>query len=457
MAVVLGGISVVIALVTEVRSGREIFYFGFFAVCGLLMSLSLATLYLTFRHAHKRHVQAEAERAELEAKYLQAQKMEAIGRLAGRVAHDFNNQMTIVLGCGETVLKRLEENDPKRTMIVEMQKAAKRASHLTRQLLTFSRKQVLQSKPVSLNDVLAEIKAALARMIREDIELSVETADDLGWSSIDRSYFEHAIMNLVINARDAMPDGGKLTIRTANVDLDAEFVQTHPGSVQGPHVVLEVTDTGTGMGPETVMRVFEPFFTTKKIGEGTGLGLSMVFGLVKQSGGYIYAQSEPGRGTTFRILLPRIEAAPEEPQAQTETPRDRPAGQTETILVVEDDEAVRRYVVSVLCECGYDVMDAPDARQAVSLSEKYEWHIDLLLTGMVTSAAGGDGLVDQLRRNRPNLKVLYTSGYRDGSVRPQDLQKAAVAFLRKPFSQDELYESVRELLDQPSPDDAVPV
>ena len=295
------------------------------------------------------------EQRRLEEQLLQSQKMEGIGRLAGGVAHDFNNILSVVLTCAEFALKGLQEGDPLRDDLLEIQKAGKRAASLTRQLLAFSRKQVLQPKPLDLNALLAEMEQMLRRIIGEDIDLVQVLAPDLGIVKADPSQVEQVVMNLVVNARDAMPEGGKLTLETANVELDEEYVARHAGAVPGPHVVVAVSDSGAGMDETTMARAFEPFFTTKESGKGTGLGLSTVYGIVKQSGGSIYVYSEPGRGTTFKIYLPREPAlthAVPEPAAATRS------GGAETILVVEDDDAVRSVAKRILDAAGYSVLTA---------------------------------------------------------------------------------------------------
>ncbi|MDP6635191.1 MAG: response regulator [Phycisphaerae bacterium] len=439
------------ALIKEVRGGIEIFQYGFIAVCGLLMPLSLVVLYLTFRHSQRRRMQAEADRTELEDKYRQSQKMEALGCLTGGIAHDFNNQMTVVMGFSESVLRKLDKDNPAKPMVEEIHKAGRRAAHLTRQMLAFSRKQILQPKKVNLNDILAGVGALLARTIGEHIKLSIITADDLGWTDLDSAQFEHAIMNLAVNARDAMPDGGKLTIRTANIDLDGEFVKAHPGANVGPHVMLEVADTGTGMNAETLERIFDPFFTTKDIGAGTGLGLSMVFGFVKRSGGYICAKSRISQGTVFQILLPRTELTIGKQIEQTEQidqiEENCVKQNSETILVVEDDQLVRQYVVAMLREQGYSVMESSNAKEAIPLGEHYEGVIDLLLTDVVMPEINGPDLAGRLRDSRPDLNVIYMSGYPDKKIDPREMLRDGFTFLRKPFSSDDLVRTVRETLD----------
>jgi signal transduction histidine kinase/CheY-like chemotaxis protein len=434
------------AVLQEARGGIEMFQYGFIAVCGLLMPLSLTVLYLTFRHSRTLRMQAESERTELQDMYRQSQKMEALGCLAGGIAHDFNNQMTVVMGFGEAVLKELDDNDDSvRPMVEEIHKAGTRAAHLTRQLLAFSRKQLLQPKTVNLNEVLAGVDTLLARTIGEHIKLSIDTAENLGWTNLDSAQFEHAIINLVVNARDAMPEGGQLRIRTANIGLDEDFVHAHPGSNIGPHIMLEVTDTGTGMNAETLARIFDPFFTTKETEAGTGLGLSMVFGFVKQSGGYVCAESQVDQGTIFRILLPRTEPVIIEADESTEQ-ADSQKG-NETILVVEDDQSVRQYIVARLRKHGYSVMEAGHANEAIPLGEHYEGRIDLLLTDVVMPDIDGPGLAGRLSGSRPDMSIIYMSGYPDRMLDSREMLRNGFVFLQKPFSGEDLIATIRETLD----------
>ncbi|MDP6543437.1 MAG: ATP-binding protein [Phycisphaerae bacterium] len=438
------------ALIKEVRGGVEIFQYGFIAVCGLLMPLSLMILYMTFCRSRKHRMQAEAERTELETKYRQSQKMEALGSLAGGIAHDFNNQMTVVLGFGDVALNELDDESSVRPLVEEMHKAGKRAAHLTSQLLAFSRRQVLQPKTVNVNEILSGIDTLLARTIGERIELSINTAEDLGWTNLDSAQFEHAIMNLVVNARDAMADGGRLTITTANIGLDEGFVRAHPDSNVGPHVMVEVADTGVGMDSGTLARIFDPFFTTKEAGEGTGLGLSMVFGFVKQSGGYVCAESQVDQGTIFQILLPRTEPVTGESTEEAETSQTDAQHGNETILVVEDDQAVRHYVVAKLRKQGYTVMEAGNAKEAIPLGEHYEGLIDLLLTDVVMPDIYGPDLAGRLRDFRPDMKTIYMSGYTDGMIGAREMLRDGFVFLQKPFSSTSLIRAVRETLDSPA-------
>lgn len=385
---------------------------------------------------------------ELEEQYSQAQKMESVGRLAGGVAHDFNNHLSVIIGYAEVVAASLREGDPLRADIQEVEAAGKRAAKLTRQLLAFSRKQVLEPKVLSLNEVIADVEKMLLRLIGADIDVRTVLADDLGNVFADPSQLEQVLMNLAVNARDAMPRGGRLTIETAAVELDEDDASEHPGAVAGPYVMLVVADDGEGMSPETKERLFEPFFTTKEKGRGTGLGLATVYGIVKQSGGTIRVQSELGRGTTFRIYLPRVEG---EKTAAIPAPRaDRLHGD-ETVLIVEDDDAVRMLAKRMLLSAGYDVLTAANAGEALLECERQGERIQLVLTDVVMPKMSGQELVHRLERLSPRLRVLYMSGYTDDAVVLRGVLGASTHFIAKPFSAPDLLERVRQVLDAPSP------
>ena len=380
----------------------------------------------------------------LEAQLLQAQKMEGIGRLAGGVAHDFNNLLTVILSYVELACGSLQEGELQ-AYLQEIRVAGERAASLTRQLLAFSRKQVLQPESLDLNRVVTDMEKMLRRIIGEDIDLVKALAPDLGRVKADPGQIEQVIMNLAVNARDAMQQGGKLTIETANVQLEGDYMALPEGVEPGPYVMLVVTDAGVGMDEPTKTRIFEPFFTTKAVGKGTGLGLSTVFGIVKQSGGSIDVLSEPGKGTTFKVYLPR-ELSPAVAPAAPKSPRSvRPTG-AETILVVEDDEALRRVVKRALDAAGYLVLIASNGEEALLASTRHQGDIHLLLTDVVMPRMGGRVLAKQLLGARPNIKVLYMSGFTDNAIVHHGVLDAATHFLGKPFSAFDLARKVREVL-----------
>jgi len=374
----------------------------------------------------------------------QAQKMEAVGRLAGGVAHDFNNVLSVILSYGELLLYDLKPSDPLRADLEEIQKAGKRAAELTRQLLTFSHQQVFELKVLDLNDVVGNLDAMLRRILGADIDLSLVQARPLGRIRGDRTNTEQVILNLVVNARDAMPTGGKLTIETANVVVDENIAREHLGLNEGPHVMLAVTDTGIGMDRATQARIFEPFFTTKEKTKGTGLGLSTVFGIVQQSQGSIWVYSEIGKGTTFKVYLPRVDAVIE--QSRSLPPPVTLRG-SETILMVEDDDQVRMVASSILNRYGYQVLEARNAGEAVILSEKHLQPIHLLLSDVVMPQLGGPELARRLLGTRPEMKVICMSGYTDDTIVRHGLIDSDVAYLQKPITPEALTRKVREVLD----------
>lgn len=381
----------------------------------------------------------------LEEQFRQSQKMEAVGRLAGGVAHDFNNLLTVINGYSQLVFNRLPATDPNRTRLAEIQKAGERAANLTRQLLAFSRKQMLQPRVVSLNTLLTELLKLLQRLIGEDIEVALAPADDLGWTKIDPGQFEQAIINLAVNARDAMPQGGQLTIATQNTELDAAYAERYPEVQAGAYVCVTVSDTGLGMAEATKARIFEPFFTTKDVGKGTGLGLAMVYGFVKQSGGHIDVFSEVGNGTTFNIYLPRTAETGAVLKPALDL-RDLPKG-TETILLVEDEEAVCNLIRSVLQAGGYTILEAHDGQQAIGLVEQHRGPLHLLITDLVMPRMSGRQLADQLATLRPDVRVLFMSGYTEEAVTRHQGGESNVTFIQKPFDPISLAYKVRELLD----------
>jgi len=390
--------------------------------------------------------QAEKKREQLEAQLLQSQKMEGIGRLAGGVAHDFNNCLNVIQGFTQICIGRLPKGDPLADELGEVSKASERAAALTRQLLAFSRKQVLQPETLDLNQVIAEMDRMLRRTIGEDIELVQLLTPDLGLVKADPGQLGQVIMNLVLNARDAMPEGGKLTIETANTGLDAEY-SSHGGAVNpGAYVMLAVTDAGVGMDAATLARLFEPFFTTKGLGKGSGLGLSTAYGIVKQSGGSISVTSEVGRGTTVKVYLPR-ELSATKATAALPRPLPRRATGSETILVVEDEESLRRLVRRLLESAGYTVLTAANGEDALLTCERHTGKIDLLLTDVVMPRMNGRVLAERLAKTRPGLKILYMSGYTDNAIIQHGVLDVATQFLSKPFSEVDLTRKVRAVLD----------
>ncbi len=380
-----------------------------------------------------------AQRA-LEQQFRQAQKMEAVGQLAGGVAHDFNNLLTAILGSTDLLLLDLPQEDPRREELLAIRDAGGRAATLTRQLLAFSRRQVLQPRVIGLNQVVAGLEKLLPRVIGEDIRLETVLVPDLARVSADSGQIEQVILNLVVNARDAMPEGGRLTIETANTYLDGAFALGHPVVAPGPYVRLSVSDTGHGMDDATRVRVFEPFFTTKGPGKGTGLGLATVYGIVKQSGGYIFVRSEPGRGTTFDVYLPPVEQPIENAPGAPESPGVE-AG-SETILLVEDDASVRGLARRALERYGYRVIEAGNGREALDVMRRHEGVINLLLTDIVMPEMGGRRSAEHVMLARPGIKVLYMSGY-SGAEQPAERE----ALIQKPFTPESLARKVRDVLD----------
>jgi len=384
------------------------------------------------------------ERKQLENQLRQAQKMQAIGQLAGGVAHDFNNLLTVVEGQVEMMLSEVPPSDRLRHRLEEIEKAAHLASTLTRRLLAFSRMQVLQSKVLDLNAVIAGMSQMLARLIRENIHMSFLPGADLGRVKADPSQIEQVLMNLAVNARDAMPDGGRLTIETHNAHLDTTYARQQAIVESGDYVLLVVSDTGRGMDNETQARIFEPFFTTKQPGQGTGLGLSMVYGFVKQSGGYVWVYSEVGRGTTFKIYLPRVTDSVDE--TATVVSVASPRGK-ETILFAEDEESVREIISGFLESKGYQVLTAPDGVSAKEIAKSHKGEIDLLLSDIVMPKKSGRELAEDLRRIFPRLKVLFISGYTGDFVVRNSILESGAAFVQKPFSMQSLAKKIREVLD----------
>jgi two-component system cell cycle sensor histidine kinase/response regulator CckA len=384
------------------------------------------------------------ERLRLEEQVRQSQKMEAVGRLAAGVAHDFNNLLTVIGGHGVLLQEKLDEDSEFATDIDEIVKAADRAAQLTRQLLAFSRQQVLNAQVIDLNAVVRDVARMLRRLVGEHVAFTTKLGEPLGNVRADPGQIEQVIFNLAVNARDAMPRGGTLTLETSNVILGEPYVDSHFGVRPGPYVVLAVSDTGTGMDPETQKSIFEPFFTTKPKGEGTGLGLSTVYGIVKQSGGNVWVYSEPGRGTTFKVYLPAVNA-PLESTATSPTTA-APRG-SETILLVEDEDSLRRLARTVLESRGYRVLAASSGPEALELLASHTGSIDLLLTDAVMPGMSGRALLHRVREAYPGMRVLVMSGYSDDAITSQGELDPGTAFLQKPFVPNMLVRKVREVLE----------
>ncbi|MFA5908161.1 MAG: PAS domain S-box protein [Vicinamibacterales bacterium] len=386
------------------------------------------------------------EQKQLQEQFQQAQKMEVIGRLAGGIAHDFNNLLTVINGTADLALLDLPEHSPLRIEFEHIQEAGERAARLTRQLLAFSRKQVLAPAVVNLSAHVEGTAKMLQRLIGEDIKLVINTAPGLDDVFVDPGQFEQALLNLAVNARDAMPKGGSLTIATRNETLDADFAAHHPGVSPGPYVMLSVTDTGIGMSPEVRARLFEPFFTTKEPGKGTGLGLATVYGVVNQSGGIVMVESEPGHGTCFTIVLPRAERQPQGFRTVPNKTVGRPRG-TEAILVVDDDEGLRMITARILRAAGYQVLTACEGQEALVVAGAHQGPLDALVTDVVMPGMSGPELAAALLLHRPGLKVLYTSGYTDDAMVRRNAATDAAHFIAKPYTATAFTIKLREILD----------
>jgi PAS domain S-box-containing protein len=389
---------------------------------------------------------AEEENARLQAQLHHAQRMESIGRLAGGVAHDFNNLLTVINGYSRLLLGKLKAGDPLLDGLEQIHRAGERAAGLTQQLLAFSRKQVLQPRALDLNRVVGEMRPMLERLMGEDVEVSVESHAEATTIRADPNQLDQVVMNLVVNARDAMPEGGKLSIETGAVEWDDSYAQSHPGARAGPYVMLAVSDTGVGMNEETRRHIFEPFFTTKEVGKGTGLGLSTVHGIVEQSGGYIDVHSEPGQGTTFKVYLPRTEDA----AADAGMPEAVPAVRgKETVLVVKDQAEVRKYAAAALEAYGYRVIQAESAAEALLVCEREADRIDLVLTDVVMPNLSGRELAHRLEKRWPEIKVLFMSGYTGDAIMHHGAPMEGTEYIPKPFGPDQLAIKVREVLGAP--------
>lgn len=388
------------------------------------------------------------QRKELESQLRQSQKMEAVGQLAGGIAHDFNNVLTAILGYTRLLLKTPGLAEDQRNDIGEIQEAAERAASLTQQLLAYSRKQVMQPTVLNVTEVVQGMRSLLRRLIGEHIVLVAALDPEPVLVKADQGQLQQVIVNLVLNARDAMPAGGTLTLATGAVDLDDAFVATHPGSTAEPHTRLVVSDTGMGMDAEVRRRAFEPFFTTKPVGKGSGLGLATVYGIVKQSGGYVDLTSEPGRGSVFTIYLPRVAVAPAASPEPLPVPQPRPG--RETVLLVEDENGVRSLARRALQGFGYRILEAKNGAEALAVARESSDPIDLLLTDVVMPVMGGRELAQRLKQERPATRVLFTSGYPDTAGMQQDVEEAGVPYLPKPYTPNQLAEKVREVLDRGS-------
>jgi CheY-like chemotaxis protein len=374
--------------------------------------------------------------------------MEAVGRLAGGVAHDFNNMMMIIMGFSDFLLTTLAKDDPRWADADEIRKAAERAMHLTRQLLGFGRQQLVARSVLSLNEVVSGMERMLRPLLGEDIKLVTRLSVGLGGVEADYGQLEQVVMNLALNARDAMRGGGRLSIETMDVDLPEGYAYRHTGIdiPAGPYVMLVVTDTGHGMTPEVKARLFEPFFTTKPTTQNTGLGLATVYGIVVQSGGYIWVETEPGMGTSFKMCFPRVDA--EDEAAPPPQRRVEPTRGSETVLLVEDEQAVRTVATRVLKNQGYFVLAACNGEEALTIADKVGDAIDLVLTDVVMPDMGGPELVERLTEKWPGLRVVYMSGYAQGDKMRAEMKDRDTSFLQKPFSADSLILTVREVLDQ---------
>jgi len=387
------------------------------------------------------------EKKILEAQLAQSQKMEAIGTLAGGVAHDFNNLLTIIIGNAELALMNVIKDESLRTGIEEIKKAGERAASLTRQLLAFSRKQIVQPKILDINELLIDIEKMLGRLIGDNIELLTIPDPALWREEIDHGQIDQIIINMVVNARDAMPQGGKLTIETANADLDKNYFRKRgiEGEKSGHYVMLAVSDTGSGMDKETQEHIFEPFFTTKEVGKGTGLGLSTIYGIVKQNNGFIWVYSEPGQGSAFKVYLPKVREDADLDEKE-QTPVDDLSG-SGTVLIVEDDDGLRKLAQAVLHQHGYRVLDAENGEDALRVSKEHDGPIHLLLTDVIMPKMGGKKLAERLQPLYPRMKVIYMSGYTDNTIVRHGVLAPKLNFIQKPFTPEGLARKVRKALE----------
>lgn len=413
-------------------------------------ALERARLYDAERCARKQAQEEAAARKSLQDELLQAQKLESIGRLAGGIAHDFNNLLTAMMGCTDLAEQEIDDRDAVLMYLKLIRQATDRAEQLTRQMLAFARRQMIEPRSVNLNDLLYNLAPMLNRLIPENIQLATVLETHLHAVKVDASQFEQIVVNLVVNARDALPDGGRITLETHNAELDEDYARLHDDLHAGDYVMLAISDNGVGMDEATRLHIFEPFFTTKGVGRGTGLGLATVYGIVKQAGGHIWLYSEPDRGTTFKIFLPRTGEAS---QALPEVHKPPVSARgTETLLLVEDEPAVRTLSVSALRSCGYTVLEADEGEHALQVARKYGEKIDLLVTDVVMPRMNGKQLAQRLQAVRPELKVLYCSGYTENTVVHHGVLEEGIAFLSKPFTPSALAHKVREVLDETATD-----
>jgi signal transduction histidine kinase len=400
------------------------------------------------REARTRGARRAAEEAlrQSEAQLLQAQKLEAVGRLAAGMAHDFNNILTTITGHSELLAGQLDAGDPRRKHAEQIEKAAYMAAALTRQLLTFSRKQAIEPRVLNLNSVVLNVEKMLRRLIGEDVEFCTLLDPAAGNIKADPGQIEQVVMNLAVNSRDAMPAGGKLTVTTANITLGNDRLAEFPGLSAGHHVMIAISDTGTGMNAQVQSHLFEPFFTTKPPGKGTGLGLATSFGIVKQNKGHISVQSELGKGTTFQICFPRVAAALD--PARVRVPLVEPAGGDETLLLVEDEPMVRELAAATLRTKGYTVYEAVNGEEGLRMASQLNGSIDLVLTDVVMPVMGGKEMATALNSARPDLKIIFTSGYAEDALGQHDVLRRGMAFLQKPYMTTTLTRKVREVLDE---------
>ncbi len=384
-----------------------------------------------------------SERKKLEQQLMHSQKMEAVGRLAGGVAHDFNNMLTVIAGYERMILDELKPDDPLREYAEEVLDAATRAAELTNQLLTFSRRQVIQPRVFNVNTVITNLEKMLRRLIGEDIRLTLQLDEKVANIRSDPSHVEQAIVNLAVNSRDAMPEGGRIIIESSNQYLDENYARSHLGVHPGQYVMIAVSDTGTGMDAETRQHIFEPFFTTKEKGKGTGLGLATVYGMVKQNGGDIWVYSEPGSGTTFKLYFPMVEE-PADSERGKPSETHRPGG--ETLLLVEDERSVRELTVRILERLGYHVLSAESGEEALRVSSSFEGHIALMLTDVIMPGMNGPQVAEALTAIRPGMKVLFLSGYTENTILYHGVLEAGLDFMPKPYNREALARKIRELL-----------
>jgi len=387
---------------------------------------------------------AEEEKELLQFQFLQAQKMESIGRLAGGIAHDFNNILTVIMGCSELALRKLAQDEPLKKQMLIIQDSSSKAAALVRQLLVFSRKQEMELQVVSLNSIVENMGKIIERVIGEDVTLRLQTEKQVHSILADPGHIEQVIMNLSVNARDAMPRGGTLTIETDDVELDEEYARHHAGVAPGPYVIMTIADSGIGMSPEVREHIFEPFFTTKKQGQGTGLGMATVFGIIKQLSGHIHVYSEVGKGSLFKIYLPACRKATEEKPVPQSIPL--PRG-TESVLIAEDDPVIRQLMVDTLTPQGFKVLAAGSGVEAVKVMETTHSTFDILLTDVVMPEMGGKELAQLFQKRYPNARVLFMSGYTDEMILQQGVEHSEVAFIQKPCTPSKLVMKLREVLD----------